>query len=120
MKEFTNPGGSADQKDAAKAELLLENGVPYPLPGKYYARDRQVDLQTGTLRIAYVFPNPAMACDRDSSPACAWSRSQGRSASGAAAAVMELQGHYQVRWSVPITRWRSARSARRNASAASG
>ena len=47
---------------AAKAEvplqLVLSDGTNYPLPGHVLFADRQVDQQTGTIRVAGVFPNP--------------------------------------------------------------
>jgi membrane fusion protein (multidrug efflux system) len=42
----------------AKLELILSNGSVYPYPGKFYAVDRQIDPNTGTLQIAALFPNP--------------------------------------------------------------
>ena len=39
-------------------ELVLSDGTTYPLTGKFLALDRQVDANTGTLRVAVVFPNP--------------------------------------------------------------
>lgn len=39
-------------------ELVLADGSIYPQKGKFYAIDRQVDLQTGTIRIVLLFPNP--------------------------------------------------------------
>jgi RND family efflux transporter MFP subunit len=38
--------------------LVLSNGATYPRPGKLYLADRQVDPQTGTIRVAATFPNP--------------------------------------------------------------
>jgi RND family efflux transporter MFP subunit len=47
---------------AAKSEvalqLVLSDGTNYPLPGHVLFADRQVDQQTGTIRVAGVFPNP--------------------------------------------------------------
>jgi membrane fusion protein, multidrug efflux system len=42
----------------AEFELVLSNGVTYPLKGKFLALDRQVDGNTGTLRATALFPNP--------------------------------------------------------------
>jgi membrane fusion protein (multidrug efflux system) len=41
-----------------KLELILSDGSVYPYPGKFYAADRQIDPNTGTLRVEDVFPNP--------------------------------------------------------------
>lgn len=39
-------------------ELLLSDGTTYPHSGKVLFADREVDPQTGTIRIAAAFPNP--------------------------------------------------------------
>jgi len=39
-------------------ELVLSDGTIYPRKGEFFAIDRQVDGNTGTLRVAAVFPNP--------------------------------------------------------------
>src|SRR5262244_1940287 len=38
-------------------ELVLADESTYPKKGKFYAADRQVDAQTGAIRLAGVFPN---------------------------------------------------------------
>ncbi|MCC6345113.1 MAG: efflux RND transporter periplasmic adaptor subunit [Bryobacterales bacterium] len=39
-------------------QLVLADGTVYPQTGHFLLADRQVNLQTGTIRIAAVFPNP--------------------------------------------------------------
>jgi membrane fusion protein (multidrug efflux system) len=39
-------------------ELVLSDGTTYPQKGKFFAVDRQIDQNTGTLRVAATFPNP--------------------------------------------------------------
>ncbi|HEX2712917.1 MAG TPA: efflux RND transporter periplasmic adaptor subunit [Candidatus Acidoferrales bacterium] len=39
-------------------ELVLADGSIYPRKGKFFAADRQVDIQTGAIRLAGLFPNP--------------------------------------------------------------
>ena len=39
-------------------ELILSDGTTYPRKGTFFAIDRQVDSNTGTLRVVAVFPNP--------------------------------------------------------------
>jgi membrane fusion protein (multidrug efflux system) len=39
-------------------ELVLSDGSTYPQKGKFFAVDRQIDPNTGTLRVAATFPNP--------------------------------------------------------------
>ena len=51
----------ADQEKAAgrlQLELVLADGSIYPYKGKFYVADRQVNVQTGSLRLAGIFPNP--------------------------------------------------------------
>ena len=55
-----NPTVAARQKieSLLQFQLILADGSLYPQKGKFYAVDRQVDVQTGALRIASLFPNP--------------------------------------------------------------
>ena len=39
-------------------EIILADGTLYPRQGKFSTVDRQVDNQTGTIRLAALFPNP--------------------------------------------------------------
>jgi RND family efflux transporter MFP subunit len=39
-------------------ELIEADGSTYPRKGRFFAVDRQVDVQTGALRLAGLFPNP--------------------------------------------------------------
>jgi RND family efflux transporter MFP subunit len=39
-------------------ELLLADGTVYPHKGKFYVADREVNVQTGAIRLAGLFPNP--------------------------------------------------------------
>ena len=43
---------------APPVEIVLADGTLYPRQGKFSAIDRQVDNQTGTIRLAALFPNP--------------------------------------------------------------
>ncbi|MBV8377113.1 MAG: efflux RND transporter periplasmic adaptor subunit [Verrucomicrobia bacterium] len=43
---------------APPAEIFLADGSLYPHQGKFSAVDREVDQQTGTIRLAALFPNP--------------------------------------------------------------
>ncbi len=52
-----HPGAAGFPADV-KLELILSNGSVYPEAGQFYAADRQIDPNTGTLRIAATFPNP--------------------------------------------------------------
>ncbi|WP_118181020.1 efflux RND transporter periplasmic adaptor subunit, partial [Paraburkholderia phosphatilytica] len=44
--------------NAAKVTLILEDGRPYPLPGKLQFSDVTVDQTTGSVTIRAIFPNP--------------------------------------------------------------
>jgi membrane fusion protein, multidrug efflux system len=51
--------GSRKAGEAAPpAEIILADGTLYPHQGKFSAVDREVDQQTGTIRLAILFPNP--------------------------------------------------------------
>jgi len=55
-----NPTVAARQKteEQLEFELILADGSTYPRKGKFYAVDRQVDISTGAIRLATLFPNP--------------------------------------------------------------
>jgi RND family efflux transporter MFP subunit len=78
-------------------ELILADGVPYPIKGKIYAADRQISPTTGALRVAALFPNPNNALRPGEFGRV---RVKFDLASGALLvpqrAVSELQGSYQV------------------------
>ncbi len=38
--------------------MILADGTTYPQKGKFYFADRQVDVRTGAIRLAGLFPNP--------------------------------------------------------------
>ena len=40
-------------------QLILADGLTYPRDGKFYFADRQVNVGTGAIRLAALFPNPA-------------------------------------------------------------
>jgi RND family efflux transporter MFP subunit len=41
-----------------KLELILADGISHPYEGKFSFADRQVDVRTGAIRLAALFPNP--------------------------------------------------------------
>jgi membrane fusion protein (multidrug efflux system) len=49
--------GSAE-KQKIVLELILADGSTYPHKGEIAFADRQVDVKTGTIRVATIFPNP--------------------------------------------------------------
>jgi membrane fusion protein (multidrug efflux system) len=46
------------ERKGLRLELVLADGTVYPPSGTFYFADRQVDVQTGAIRVAGLFPNP--------------------------------------------------------------
>lgn len=46
-------------QESPPLELILADGAPYEQPGKFFFADRQVDVKTGTIQVAILFPNPS-------------------------------------------------------------
>jgi membrane fusion protein (multidrug efflux system) len=57
-RQFTNAAERGTYRSDMELQLILSDGSTYPLPGKWLFTSRQVDINTGTLQIAGVFPNP--------------------------------------------------------------
>jgi RND family efflux transporter MFP subunit len=55
VRERQNGGES---KQNRPLELILADGSTYEHPGKFFFADRQVDVRTGTIQAAILFPNP--------------------------------------------------------------
>jgi RND family efflux transporter MFP subunit len=53
-----NAIGEAHAKPSPRIELILDDGSVYSYPGRLYAVNRQVELQTGTITMQALFPNP--------------------------------------------------------------
>ena len=58
MKMFPSEAAGFEQAKKFVFELILGDNSLYPYQGKFYAFDRQVDVRTGTVRVAALFPNP--------------------------------------------------------------
>ncbi len=58
MKRFSSQAAFLEQVRKLKLELVLADGSLYPYTGTVYAFDREVNVRTGTLRVAGLFPNP--------------------------------------------------------------
>jgi membrane fusion protein (multidrug efflux system) len=86
----------AEQQEA-RLSLILSDGSVYPHKGKFSVADRQVDVKTGTIRIAALFPNPGNLLRPGQ---YARVRAVTRTREGALLvpqrAVSELQGSHQV------------------------
>jgi membrane fusion protein (multidrug efflux system) len=49
---------SSTEKQKVALELILSDGSTYPQKGEIAFADRQVDVKTGTIMVATIFPNP--------------------------------------------------------------
>lgn len=49
-------GNTASQN--LELDMILVDGTTYPYKGKFFVADREVNTQTGSIRLAGVFPNP--------------------------------------------------------------
>ena len=56
--QFTNAAERSDYRSGMELQLILSDGSTYPIAGKWFFTSRQVDVNTGTLQIAGLFPNP--------------------------------------------------------------
>jgi membrane fusion protein (multidrug efflux system) len=58
-QEYLRMEGSMGKRvDKIPLELILADGSVYPKKGEFAFADRQVDVRTGTIRVATLFPNP--------------------------------------------------------------
>ena len=57
-REFPTPEQFLEARARMQLELILADGTTFPEKGKVYFADRQVDVKTGAIRIAGLFPNP--------------------------------------------------------------
>ena len=78
-------------------ELILADGTTYPHKGTFYVADREVNVQTGTIRLAGLFPNPSNVLRPGQyGRVRAVTRSQEGALLVPQRAVSELQGRYQI------------------------
>ena len=57
-KRFPTEASRLEADKSLRLELILADGSVYPHDGTFYFADRQVDVGTGAIRIAGLFPNP--------------------------------------------------------------
>jgi len=57
-REYPTPEKFQEARKQLKLELILADGTTYPHKGEVYFADRQIDVKTGAIRIAGLFPNP--------------------------------------------------------------
>jgi membrane fusion protein (multidrug efflux system) len=57
-RKYADPQQLIEHEKELRFELILADGSVYPHTGELFAKDNQVDVRTGSLRIAALFPNP--------------------------------------------------------------
>ncbi|HZM02561.1 MAG TPA: efflux RND transporter periplasmic adaptor subunit [Candidatus Saccharimonadales bacterium] len=96
-RQFTNAAERGAYRSEMELQLILSDGLTYPVMGKWLFTSRQIDVNTGTLQIAGVFPNPDFVLRPGQ---YAQVRAKIETRHGAMLlpqrAVTELQGAYQV------------------------
>ncbi len=58
MRRFPTPEKLQAAHAQLELELILADGTTYPYKGKFDFADRQVDVRTGAIRLAGLYPNP--------------------------------------------------------------
>jgi RND family efflux transporter MFP subunit len=96
-KRFPTESSRLEADKELRLQLILADGSTYPDEGRFYFADRQVDQNTGAIRLAGLFPNPNYVLRPGG---YAKVRAVVRTQPGALLvpqrAVSELQGGYQV------------------------
>src|SRR5205823_6844511 len=57
-RRWSDPAERAAHEKELRFALIFPDGSIYPHFGEWFASDNQVDVRTGSLRIAALFPNP--------------------------------------------------------------
>src|SRR3954468_14924209 len=57
-RRYADPQQLIEHEKELRFDLILADGTTYPHTGELFAKDNQVDVRTGSLRIAALFPNP--------------------------------------------------------------
>ncbi len=57
-QKYADPTKRAAHEKELEFELILSDGSHYPHKGELFAAQNQVDVRTGSVRIAAIFPNP--------------------------------------------------------------
>ena len=96
-QRYADPNARAEHERQLEFELILADGSHFPHKGQLWAAENQVDVRTGSLRLAAVFPNPGnilrpgqfarISVRTDTRPGALLVPQR---------AVIELQGSYQV------------------------
>jgi RND family efflux transporter MFP subunit len=96
-RRYSTPDTLDAERKQLRFELILADGTVYPQAGTFDFADREVDVKTGAIRVAALFPNPG---DNLRPGQYARVRFSIRTTLGALLvpqrAVNELQGSYQI------------------------
>ena len=96
-RQYSTPATLDAERKQLRLELILADGTVYPQNGSFYFADRQVDVRTGAIRVAGLFPNPGNGLRPGQYGRVRFST---RIHDGALLvpqrAVIELQGSYQL------------------------
>jgi membrane fusion protein, multidrug efflux system len=57
-RRYADPQERITHEKELRFDLILADGTTYPHKGEWFAADNQVDVRTGSLRVAATFPNP--------------------------------------------------------------
>jgi RND family efflux transporter MFP subunit len=96
-KRFPTEASREAATKALRLQLILADGSTYPQEGTFYFADRQVDVGTGSIRLAALFPNPANILRPGGYGRVRYSiRTEHDALLVPERAVSELQGGYQV------------------------
>ena len=57
-RRYSTPDTLDAERKQLRPQLILADGTVYPTIGSFYFADRQVDVKTGAIRVAALFPNP--------------------------------------------------------------
>ncbi len=94
IKEHQATGHAKGEPDL---QLILGDGTTYKYPGHFYRVDREVNIQTGTIEVQGLFPNPdAVLRPGQYAKIRAANKSQPNALMVPQRAVQETQGQYQV------------------------
>jgi RND family efflux transporter MFP subunit len=94
IKEHQATGRAKGEPDL---ELILGDGSVYKYPGRFYRVDREVNIQTGTIEVQGLFPNPdAVLRPGQYAKVRAANQTQLGALLVPQQAVQETQGQYQV------------------------
>jgi membrane fusion protein (multidrug efflux system) len=57
-QRYADPAQRAEHEKQLEFELILADGSRFPHKGQLFAAENQVDIRTGSVRVAAIFPNP--------------------------------------------------------------